>query len=247
MATLKEYILALGYLQGAIQISKVRDIYQEHTGEEASIEEINDFLINDEDATFLGVEDDWIIHEAVDIFSYTTELKQLKRWYPMWIPEQKELLPFSSDDYVEWNPEALAFVEHVKKYYPKIEHDKVIDIVDEVILSLQLNHDKDSIFNRLEVHGILPQDEEQMFEFFDIFKALELATRSWFTNGYQLRTFQEVQKTYGPMPKVAENFKKPQSVKTIGRNDPCPCGSGKKYKKCCLSKNKNLISTKLDE
>jgi hypothetical protein len=20
-----------------------------------------------------------------------------------------------------------------------------------------------------------------------------------------------------------------------GRNDPCPCGSGKKYKKCCLS------------
>jgi hypothetical protein len=25
------------------------------------------------------------------------------------------------------------------------------------------------------------------------------------------------------------------SVK-VGRNDPCPCGSGKKYKKCCLGK-----------
>ena len=24
----------------------------------------------------------------------------------------------------------------------------------------------------------------------------------------------------------------------IGRNDPCPCGSGKKYKKCCLLKEK---------
>ncbi|WP_182102707.1 YecA family protein [Niallia taxi] len=23
----------------------------------------------------------------------------------------------------------------------------------------------------------------------------------------------------------------------IGRNDPCPCGSGKKYKKCCINKN----------
>ena len=21
--------------------------------------------------------------------------------------------------------------------------------------------------------------------------------------------------------------------KNVGRNDPCPCGSGKKYKKCC--------------
>ena len=30
---------------------------------------------------------------------------------------------------------------------------------------------------------------------------------------------------------------KPQPVvkkgKKVGRNDPCPCGSGKKYKKCC--------------
>ena len=25
----------------------------------------------------------------------------------------------------------------------------------------------------------------------------------------------------------------PVTVKKIGRNDPCPCGSGKKYKKCC--------------
>jgi len=23
----------------------------------------------------------------------------------------------------------------------------------------------------------------------------------------------------------------------IGRNDPCPCGSGRKYKKCCLQKD----------
>jgi len=28
-----------------------------------------------------------------------------------------------------------------------------------------------------------------------------------------------------PQPKIAE--------KKIGRNDPCPCGSGKKHKKCC--------------
>ena len=25
-------------------------------------------------------------------------------------------------------------------------------------------------------------------------------------------------------------------MENIGRNDPCPCGSGKKYKKCCLPK-----------
>jgi preprotein translocase subunit SecA len=24
---------------------------------------------------------------------------------------------------------------------------------------------------------------------------------------------------------------------SVGRNDPCPCGSGKKYKNCCLKRN----------
>ncbi len=30
----------------------------------------------------------------------------------------------------------------------------------------------------------------------------------------------------------------------IGRNDPCPCGSGKKYKKCCLLKNSIVDNNK---
>ena len=37
-----------------------------------------------------------------------------------------------------------------------------------------------------------------------------------------------------------ERVEKPFTVKRIepktGRNDPCPCGSGRKYKKCCLNK-----------
>src|SRR5262245_53498001 len=28
-----------------------------------------------------------------------------------------------------------------------------------------------------------------------------------------------------------------RSAMKVGRNDPCPCGSGKKYKKCCLAKD----------
>lgn len=35
----------------------------------------------------------------------------------------------------------------------------------------------------------------------------------------------------------AEYTRQEKKVK-IGRNDPCPCGSGKKYKKCCLNKPK---------
>jgi len=31
----------------------------------------------------------------------------------------------------------------------------------------------------------------------------------------------------------------------LGRNDPCPCGSGKKYKKCCMSKEKLIFPSSL--
>ncbi|MBF0301521.1 MAG: type I methionyl aminopeptidase [Desulfamplus sp.] len=33
---------------------------------------------------------------------------------------------------------------------------------------------------------------------------------------------------------------KQQSKETIGRNSLCPCGSGKKYKFCCMNKNSNI-------
>ena len=32
-------------------------------------------------------------------------------------------------------------------------------------------------------------------------------------------------------------IKQPVHVTKVGRNDPCPCGSGKKYKKCCGSES----------
>ncbi len=42
------------------------------------------------------------------------------------------------------------------------------------------------------------------------------------------------------LPKLANLFRLPPARATssgikIGRNDPCPCGSGKKYKKCCAA------------
>ncbi len=38
------------------------------------------------------------------------------------------------------------------------------------------------------------------------------------------------------LPEIEEEFRTEQIVNTapkVGRNDPCPCGSGKKFKKCC--------------
>ncbi|HII02819.1 TPA: DUF1186 domain-containing protein [Methanosarcinaceae archaeon] len=37
--------------------------------------------------------------------------------------------------------------------------------------------------------------------------------------------------------RIPDRLKRMLKPEKIGRNDPCPCGSGKKYKKCCMKKN----------
>ena len=49
---------------------------------------------------------------------------------------------------------------------------------------------------------------------------------------------------HGQMPQQApkaQDARKPETFRRempkVGRNDPCPCGSGKKYKNCCMNKD----------
>lgn len=44
-------------------------------------------------------------------------------------------------------------------------------------------------------------------------------------------SFREARRRMTAQLKVATS---PTRSVRIGRNDPCPCGSGKKYKRCCI-------------
>jgi preprotein translocase subunit SecA len=58
-----------------------------------------------------------------------------------------------------------------------------------------------------------------------------------------LREQRSKQREKNEIQKMLEDFEMEDRIQPlistsskIGRNDPCPCGSGKKYKKCCLNK-----------
>ncbi len=47
---------------------------------------------------------------------------------------------------------------------------------------------------------------------------------------------QKIMNTYQILDNVSERrIQTSHSIKDVARNDPCPCGSKKKYKKCCLN------------
>ncbi|MDF3003202.1 MAG: hypothetical protein K0Q48_3321 [Bacillota bacterium] len=57
-------------------------------------------------------------------------------------------------------------------------------------------------------------------------------TRMYDNNGF---TPQEISEKFGPSKQIAfiKEPVNPLMASPVGRNEPCPCGSGLKYKKCC--------------
>lgn len=43
-------------------------------------------------------------------------------------------------------------------------------------------------------------------------------------------------------PRAVSGFTVRRAVDRVGRNDPCPCGSGRKYKRCCLGTDRDKLA-----
>ncbi|MEM0993871.1 MAG: SEC-C metal-binding domain-containing protein [Bacteroidota bacterium] len=68
---------------------------------------------------------------------------------------------------------------------------------------------------------------------------------TWYSYQVKYGKTNQKDRNYPPVQAAADNSvrklplpnnKITKKAKKIGRNDPCPCGSGKKYKKCCLNR-----------
>ena len=84
----------------------------------------------------------------------------------------------------------------------------------------------DIYYSILEDYG-LRLNEAHFMKVVDLLMNMSNAIPVWTNNGWAPNELHEAQTG----KKLFYN--EDGSVKKVGRNDPCPCGSGKKYKKCC--------------
>ena len=79
----------------------------------------------------------------------------------------------------------------------------------------------------LQKYNLILKDQEEAQRFFDLLMLAANNSRKWENKGY----------TPDEMIKLSANKQPKEPVmnerKKIGPNERCPCGSGKKYKKCC--------------
>ncbi|MFH1519245.1 MAG: preprotein translocase subunit SecA [Candidatus Omnitrophota bacterium] len=116
---------------------------------------------------------------------------------------------------------------------------------------LIIDHLREGIHLRAHAHvdPLVEYQRESYLAFQDMITSIkegivELAFKAKLTTKEDTGVFTETAKNfihtrYAPLDKGKEQLKAarevPRSPKTkkVGRNEPCPCGSGKKYKKCC--------------
>ena len=105
--------------------------------------------------------------------------------------------------------------------------DAVIeDLVEFMTLGMVGIEAIETYFKILDDHG-LGLDEAHMRKVVDLLMNMSNAIPTWLNNGWAANELHEAytgKKTF---------YNEDGSVKKVGRNEPCPCGSGKKYKKCC--------------
>ena len=105
--------------------------------------------------------------------------------------------------------------------------------VDEVLMTGFLDGTNDSLLNPMDLEAL---DEETVitlkYDLEKLYYNMVAAKAEW------LYTLPEWDNIFDVDTRKAMTLEQKRSHtfvadKKVGRNDPCPCGSGKKYKKCC--------------
>lgn len=141
-------------------------------------------------------------------------------------------------DQIDGFSELIELKKNVGKYKPynmdiSFVEDDFLDSVDDCVADIVSDDDskedlstyiiflmktgcfnKDSLNNLNETIGL---KEYQKRKILDSMKPYKNTISIWTFNGFSINDMNE----------------KNSSGKKIGRNEPCPCGSGKKYKQCC--------------
>lgn len=154
--------------------------------------------------------------------------------YPRYQPQGEELLKYVDSSYEQPSLALLDFRSWVSR---KVQGDEdlIYDAVAGVLSDIRENVPVTEMFLGLRRVPIEWEAAEQE-KVEDLIEGLIRNTRLWDLNGNTMEEMEE----RGLLEEGGEecydytDLGMPVAASPkVGRNDPCPCGSGKKYKNCC--------------
>ena len=244
-----DYAISLTHLYGIVHKEKVLEIYNSQNDDKIDGQAISNVMkeapreLKD---NFVEIHKDYFVAESILEFrDFDEQLKQSKG-KPYYIPEKEELLKYKDELYFEANKQYIALKDYIAENLLDGDDYKAQGICSDIQGICQFGFQINKVFDIFNNRNVNFKSEEQVNEVMQLVMDLANNTRIWENNGH---TPQEIFEKYEkphlrPLPKEPFDLKGSEESKVIsfktkkkvGRNDPCPCGSGKKYKKCCLGK-----------
>ncbi|MHB8918901.1 MAG: SEC-C metal-binding domain-containing protein [Desulfocucumaceae bacterium] len=234
------------YYYGTLSFNQLKEMLQKHTGEKIDVVQYIDLM-----------------HDAAcyyrEVRGVSSGYSNIRVWDPERVKKEQEARPdidfypftreqlFSAGEpgFVDRNSAYKDFVDFLLKNY-EISRDEADSITEECVYATRIGESLQDIVKflqtRLEIatFDILQEFSDQLTHFMN-------NTRQWFLKGYTPEELLPREKMHskgkgthlraGMSPiEVPADRAEVIDIRTrqkVGRNDPCPCGSGKKFKKCC--------------
>ena len=218
------YCIACSNLYGAITPEKVSELYKEHYSEIVTakqiVEVMNTFACRSDAA---AIKNGHIVNGFMFEHGNVDALLKEQREKTYYMPEKEELLRYEDPHFYEMTPQLEKLADYVRKTYTKNE-EKIKEFLDDTMFAVQLNGSFQDHIHIFEGFGFAIKTQKQLRQISELLMKVTNYTRMWVNRGY-------TPLEYTAQLEAEAHLEHP--TLKVGRNDPCPCGSGKKYKKCC--------------
>lgn len=204
---------------GVLSIHDAKVMFEKYIGEELDSQWFQQYIMHLEN--YYGsfrISKDYIVNELVadeeQLLAKQNEKEGLG-YYP--IP-QGEMFRMQRAEMWDRTPYMADLMKVMEKYYDMPE-EQMVDIIGQCILMAQQEESLNTIVAFVGEHVQFSKQKEAM-QFVSKLVDLLNNSRLWVLKGFTPTELSPAQE-------------QPVQQEKIGRNEPCRCGSGKKYKKCC--------------
>ena len=211
-------IAGMAYYYGVITVEFIEKTINSLYGKNFELDYIKALILAGEELGYdYVVNNDTIAHIDVEDTEKIIELQNIctSDYYKF---DKKSLIKAGAVDFLEENKQSLKLQKVLGELFV-VDKERLRSEMDALFFEIKNEGDKDNAIELfLDAYEIESDEEKKIFK--EELDTLVKSIRRWSLKGH---TEDEIEKAAA---RVVKEIK-------IGRNDPCICGSGKKYKKCC--------------
>ncbi len=225
------YARALVNIYGACRLDQFAIVWNNHNKEKMTFDEARAYMdMHAGSQEHFRYEDDCIISNRIQgEAEYSAFLKKLAK-RPYYMPTKTEINFYSQNEFDRDTLQYKKFEGFIKARFK--DEKKAQDIVNEILyMGITEKYTYEAAEMILKENGYPVEEAGEKAELTKLITDIMNNMRRWVLRGAMPSQFTRASEV--PFLDVLSMKQKQPVHGSVGRNDPCPCGSKKKYKKCC--------------